>query len=397
RATAAVQTLAHAGKAALLAGQPQVASQRYRDALALAERTGAPAADRAELSYGLGHALLRGEDAKAALAALEAATRLAPEEADFPVMLGFAQYWRELPGADAAARVELERALELGLSADDAESARKMLDGIASRDERPSARLAIDARAGAGYDSNVPQSGVIVTEPTAPALANADAPQLLVDLDVPWRPIGTARDGLFIQYRFGQMAYLSSALDSYSLQEHDLGCAVSASPSSAVTVGLDVDGFALFSGVETFGPFQAGFGLGPRLTVREGAGLETRLRYQHTFKHALETGFESLSGDRDDLSLAEAWRRAGRRVSLGYAFRREAVGQQQVAVSDIPFPSGLPPGVSPTDIYVIPYSYQSHEAALSGSLWLRQAARVATSLRYEPRGSTRPTGASDPV
>src|SRR5262249_57051763 len=131
RATAAVQTWAHAGKAALLAGQPQVASQRYRDALALAERTGAPAADRAELSYGLGHALLRGEDAKAALAALEAATRLAPEEADFHFMLGFAQYWRELPGADAADRVQLARALDIGLSAHVDHSTRKIHDTIA--------------------------------------------------------------------------------------------------------------------------------------------------------------------------------------------------------------------------------------------------------------------------
>jgi tetratricopeptide (TPR) repeat protein len=396
KAREAVRTLAHAGKEALSAGRAGEAAQRYREAAELASRSALPDADRAEVEYGLGHALLRKGDAEAAAAALAEATRLAPREADFWFMLGVADYDRGLSGDDAA-HLAFDRALAIGLPPGDADRAHRYLGAIAGRADDREGAVLLDARAAAGYDSNVPQSGIIVTEPQVRAgEADPAAPSLAADFDALWRAAGTAQNGVSVEYRFSQLAYLSNALDTFSLQEHDVALAGAVTPDPWLTLGLEAGGFALFSGIETFVPFQAGVVIGPRLTVREGLGFETRARWEHTFKRALETGFESLTGSHDDVGVQEIWRRGGWKLAAGWLFRREAVDQQRVPISELTFPQGLPSSVA-SDGYVIPYSYDSNEGSLAASCWIGAWLRVAASGRYEHREYTKESFIVEPV
>jgi tetratricopeptide (TPR) repeat protein len=396
KAREAVRTLAHAGKEALSAGRADEAVLRYREASDLARRSAIPDADRAEVAYGLGHALLRKGDADSSAAALAEATRLAPREADFWFMLGVAEYDRGL-ASDDTAHLAFDRALALGLPPADADRARRYLGAIAARaDEREGAVL-LDARAAAGYDSNVPQSGIIVTEPQVRAgEADPAAPSLAADFDALWRAAGTAQNGIALEYRFSQLAYLSNALDAFSLQEHDVAFAGAVTPEPWLTLELDTGGFVLFSGIQTFTPFQAGVVIGPRVTAREGGGFETRVRWEHTFKRALETGFESLTGSHDDLGVQEIWRRGRWRLAAGWLLRREAVDQQRVPISELTFPQGLPSSLA-SDGYVIPYSYASNEGSLAASSWIGAWLRLAVSGRYEHRDYTKESFIVEPV
>jgi tetratricopeptide (TPR) repeat protein len=396
KARDAVRTLARAGKEALAAGRAGEAVLRYREAVSLASRSAIPETDRAEVAYGLGHALLRKGDADGAAAALAEATRLLPREADFWFMLGVAEYERGLPG-DETAHLAFDRALAIGLSPSDADRARRYLGAIAGRADQREGAVLLDARAAAGYDSNVPQSGIIVTEPQVSAGEAAPAaPSLAADFDALWRVAGTAQKGVTVEYRFSQLAYLSTTLDTFSLQQHDAALAATITPDPWLTLELDAGGFVLFSGIETFGPFQTGVVIGPRLTAREGSGFETRLRWEHTFKRALEAGFESLTGSHDDLGIQQIWRRGGWRLAAGWVLRREAVDQQRVPISELTFPQGLPSSLA-TDGYVIPYSYVSNEGALAASAWIGAWLRLGVSGRYEHREYTKESFIFEPA
>jgi tetratricopeptide (TPR) repeat protein len=396
RERAAVRALAHAALEDLERGQLASAAARYRQVLERAARSPLSPPDRAEIVYGLGHALLRQGAAASAAEAFAEAARLAPADPDFHFMLGVAEYQRG-PEHDGAARAALQQALAAGLSGGQAERARRYLGAIAARAESPRESLTIDARASAGYDSNVPQSGVIVTEPTVGAgVQETDAPSLGADLDVRWRALGAAANGLTLEYRFSQLAYLSRALDPFSLQEQDLTLGVAAAPRPWLALALDLGGFVLFSGVQTWTPFQAGLVFAPRLTLREGAGLETVWRWEHTLKDALEAGFESLAGNRDDIGITERWRGVDTRLALGWSLRREAVGEQRVPLTALSFPQGLPAALR-TDRYLIPYSYLANEVSLLASRSVGPWLRASLGARYEHRNYSAPSVILDPA
>jgi hypothetical protein len=287
-------------------------------------------------------------------------------------------------GADHDAKLALDRALALGLP--EAERARAgQLERALERTRRnETSRLFLELRAAAGYDTNVPQSGVLVTaaqgqgEPT-------NAPLLEADVDFFWRPAGTARNGFSLEYRFGQLAYLSDALDLYSIQEHDLTFSAGWTPTPRLTLELGVDGFLLFSGVETFTPFQTGGSVGPRLTIREPHSFETRLRYQHIFKASLDSTYDYLAGQRDEAAIGEAWRDPLTRVALGYLFGHEGVGVQKIALGNLDLPLAPIGSYDPNAVYFIPYSYFSHEVSLSATRELPRDFRGQATLRYEHR------------
>jgi tetratricopeptide (TPR) repeat protein len=380
--------LAHAGKEALLAHHYDEAVARYREALALAERSGTPGVDRAELQYGLGHALYRKNDLVKAARAFEAALAIDAKDPDFYFMLGLVHFDA---GADTDARESLERALALGLAGDSRLRARQVLTSLRQGHRSESARFYLELRAGGGYDSNVPQSGIIVNANQAgsgargsPSLPTAAA-FLSAEADLFWRPAGTPQNGFTVDYKFGQMAYLSSALDAYSLQEHDATVSAAYSPHPRVTMEAGVDGYVLFEGVQTFAPFQWGLSFGPRLTIRQSRGFETRARYQHVFKYSLDPYYDYLTGNHDEAGVQEVWRDPQTRVSVGYLFAREAVGTQLVALADLDLPDAVPGSYDPNSVYFIPYSYLGHEASLAVTRDLPADLRASLTLRYEHR------------
>ena len=377
----ALLRLTHAGTEAIRARRYGVAVADYRHALDAAIAENARAADRAELEYDLGNALWRANDLVAAARALTAAVELAPGEAEFRYLLGLVHFDA---GADQDAKAALARALALGLPPAESERAHDILRALAETRRGETSRVFVELRVAAGFDTNVPQSGTVVTA-QHPSAESSEAPFVEADFDFFWRPAGTARDGLSLEYRFGQLAYLSSDLDLYSLQEHDLALVGAWTPAPRLTLELGADGYALFSGVETFAPFQAGASVGPRITVREPHGLETRLRAQHIFKHALDPTYAYLGGNRDEAGLAELWRDPKDRVSLGYLFSREDIGVQQVQLGLLDLPVAAPGSFDPDAVWFIPYSYFSHELTLAGARDLPRDFYASATLGYEHR------------
>jgi tetratricopeptide (TPR) repeat protein len=372
--------LARAGKEALLGHHYDEAVARYRQALALAEGTGTPAAERAELLYGLGHALYRKNDLVNAARAFQSALEINENDPDFHFMLGLTHFDA---GADTDARESLQRALALGLAGDSKARARQVLSSLRQGHRSESARFYLELRVGGGYDSNVPQSGIIVSAAHGANVPTA-APFLTADADVFWRPAGTPQNGFSLDYKFGQLAYLSSGLDPYSLQEHDITLSAAYSPHSRLTLEAGVDGYALLEGVTSYQPFQWGLSLGPRLVIRESHGFETRARYQHIFKYSLDPYYSYLTGQHDEAGIQEVWRDPSTRLSLGYLFTREAVGTQLITLSEIDFDMAnvVPGSYDPNSVYFIPYSYLAHETALSFTRDIPADIRATITLRY---------------
>lgn len=376
-----LRRLAHAGALAVRAHRYDEGAADYRRASAVAEAEGAAPVDRAEIEYGLGHALWRAGDLVGAARALAGAIALSPDDAEFHYLLGLVHFDA---GADADAKLALERAVALGLPDDEANRAADVLHALLRTHRSETSRLFVEVRAAGGYDTNVPQSGVLLTAAQGKG-APTDAPLLEADLDFFWRPAGTARNGFSLEYRFGELAYVSETLDPYSIQEHDLTVSGAWTPTPRLTLELGASGFALFSGVQTFGPFQAGGSVGPRVSLREPHGLETRVRYLHILKQSLDLTYDYLGGQRDEAGIAEAWRNTQLRVALGYLFAREAIGVQKVTLGQLDLPVAPLGSYDPNDVYFIPYSYTSHEISLALIAELPRDFHGSAMLRYEHR------------
>ena len=376
-----LQRLTHEGTEALRAHHYGDAAAHYRRALDVAAAEGATAADRAELEYDLGNALWRANDLVAAARALTSAVEVAPREAEFEYLLGLVHFDA---GADRDARSALERAVALGLPAGEARRAADILRAIAETRRGETSRVFVEVRVAGGLDTNVPQSGTVVTA-SHPAVESSTAPFLEGDFDFLWRPAGTARNGFTVEYRFGQLAYLSNDLDLYSLQEHELTLAGAWTPTPRLTLELGGEPYVLFSGVETFTPFQTGVSLGPRVMVREPRGFETRLRAQHVFKRSLDATYDYLGGNRDEADVSELWRDPKDRVSVAYLFAREDIGVQKVALGLLDLPLATAGSFDPNAVYFIPYSYFSHEVSLGATRDLPRDFYGTATLRYEHR------------
>jgi tetratricopeptide (TPR) repeat protein len=373
--------LTRAGNEALREHRYADAADTYRRALDIADAAGAPAADRAELHYDVGNALYRAGDLLGAARALVAAIELEPGDAEFHYLLGLVHFDA---GADEDAKIALDRAIALGLPAGERARAGHLERALERTRRNETSRLFLELRLGAGYDTNVPQSGVLTTAARGKGEPSA-APLLDGDLDFFWRPAGTARNGFSLEYRFGQLAYLSDTLDLYSLQEHDLTLSGAWTPTPRLTLELGADGYVLFSGVETFGLFQAGGSVGPRLTVRETHGLETRVRYQHIFKQSLDRIYDYLGGERDEAAIAETWRNPSTRVALAYLFGHDGVGTQKLTLADLDLPLAPVGSYDPNAVYFIPYSNFSHEVSLGMTRELPRDFRGTATARYEHR------------
>jgi tetratricopeptide (TPR) repeat protein len=371
---------AHAGKLALDQKRVDEALAHYLSAVTLASHLGAPVRDRAELEYGLGHALLQKNDLTGARRAFELAAELLPKDPAIHFMLAVVQL---RDGEEQGAKATFEETLALHPSAEDAELARGYLAQIARRMQPSDPRFLLELRAGGGFDSNVPESGILITAFHGP---DRGAPMLTADVDAFVRIAGGARGALLADYRFAQLAYLSKQLDSYSLQEHDLQAILKWSATRWLTGEALLDGYVLASGLEKYSAFQYGLSLGPRLLFREWRGLELRVKYQHVFKSSLDRFYRYLGGDRDEISAAEEWHNERARLILAYRFTREAVGVQDIGGGVLSYPTRIP-----HDHYHIPFSYRGSEVSLTAAADLFWKLRATITQRYEHRNYPQPS------
>jgi tetratricopeptide (TPR) repeat protein len=336
----------------LAAGRGAIAQRDFARAIAELragdeEARDAAPADRAELAYALGCALYESGDLRRAESAYARAVAGAPGESDFRFMLDVTRQRR--------------------------------------KEERPS-RWTAEVRLGAGYDSNVPESQLFPITPTTVS-GDTGAFWLGADLAVGLRAVGSPRNGLHLEYRFGQIGYLSRPLDIYSLQEHDLTLSGAWTPHERFTLELFADGFVLCSGILGYTGLEGGASVGPRITVRLGRGADLRFKYLHTFKHNIDPIYYYLTGNHDEAEAQLVWRNDRGRVVVGYLFTSERIGAQYVPTEDIPLPTGHVP-LPIFEQYVIPYSYYSSEVSVHGAAELFWRIRGALLFRYEHRNYT---------
>jgi hypothetical protein len=234
-------------------------------------------------------------------------------------------------------------------------------------------------------------------------------------LNVSGRLAGNKKAQLSLGYSFGQLIMFSpeKALeadgsyvkdhDSYSTQDHTATLSLTWTPTSWLLLRPRFDGFANFTGLTDFAPFQGGFNAIVDATFIESSRFRTRLFYQHQLRRSFDSTNDSeLNADRDDARLTQELRLRGGSVSaraqLSYRFRSERSGNIEVFLSLEPptAPCSQPPTVTATDarMFTLCYrstlSYMSHELYMRWRIMLPYSIEINPNIGYEYRAYTEP-------
>jgi hypothetical protein len=361
-----------------------------------------PAADRAAIDYALGHALLDGGRIADAVAAFRRAATRAPHDPEYRYMLGLASF---RAGDNGTAEAEFRAALQGGLAPADAERARSFLATLAEqrRDERG---YSVETQLSVGYDSNYFGGREIANQILTGV--RADSPEIVVDVEARARLAGSFDNGLLIGDRVSGLFYTASEADNFSLLENSLYLEGQWTPRDWLRLTAFVDGYLMTSGIRSFGLYQAGARFGARATFYEGLRWSTRLRFTHTFIDALQDGtgglpdYRYMSGNREELLIAQRVRLGGAYLSLGYALQYDAVGvENQPASALLEGLCVLPPRVAcPTGqtrdgnadsplrtdaMYRIPYSFVGNGLVADASGQLPARLQLTVGARYDHR------------
>ncbi len=447
--------LAKEGRALLKQKRIPEGLAKLREAVALGERIKLKDEDLAALLDAYGLAQHKGDDDPGAVISLRRAADLAKKDAT--LKLDLAQALFRVQAYDEARRAA-EQALSLGLTGEDADDARDTLKE--AKRESLHQKIQSDASASFGYDTNIQQSAqtqTIANKSTRSAgrsqvlkrsalgksnlnmgLQNFEAtyqkyirdnyalpsPQtsqwglpLNLGLDLSGRPLGDGKLGLWIGYRFSQLIITDAETDTtgvlpdkdtYDFQEHTLMLWLAAKPTPWLDLKVRAEGFANFSGLVGFAPFQYGFNGILDATFIESKMWRTRLYYSHNFRRSFDQGTPGatdpaaqgdayLNGNRDQIKLTQELRKKWVRPQLGYQFTNDSTG---VLFTSLPFGIGAlmpPPGVSidtgcpasgvrnciGTLTYYAPLSYQGHQVFAAARLTLPHGIDAFAAFRYE--------------
>lgn len=266
--------------------------------------------------------------------------------------------------------------------------------------------------------------------PATASRAEADLPIALA-LDAGGRAVGTRGFELWLGARFSQVFMTSpgktpalppgedgtplltpdgSAVydadhDAYSTQEHTLYARAQWTPVPWLLLRPRIEGFASFTGLRSFTPFQGGFLAALDTLLVESARFRTRLVYQHQLRRSFDRESDGyLDADRDEVRLTQEVRLRGARArlrgQLGYRFRSEQTGV--LVTDDLPYSTtlvylvkniggtgnGLRVPLSSelgTYVYRAPLSYFASELSTRWRLTLPHRIELGTGLSYEYR------------
>ena len=392
-----------AQKAAAGAAQRDPALAAMRDAADGGECRSLASETRATLWAAYGLALGRADKSTEALAALRQARDLAPRDPEVRSDLAAALHEAEL-------YEEARREAEAGLALAPSEELRKTLTETRSRARAGwlGGRLSVEASVAIAYDSNVLQGGSVETiagRPTRSASRTAtmaarpmrrsvDATQVSSSYEsaikniysMPTPPttaagvpidIGVGVDGrlwgrkgygLWLGYNFAQTVQLLPDQDAYNFQQHDATLRATLQPIDALRLGLSVAGFANFSGLQYFAPFQGGVAGKLTATILTGSHLRTWVLYQHKTRVSFASEDSVLNADSDELRVSEELRVRpgfGLRARLGYRLSSVRSG---VLSTSVPYEVVLNPRQGTTrDLgtfeYLAPLGYMGHQAS----------------------------------
>lgn len=438
--------LAREGRALLKAKELEKAVAKMKEAVELGEKDGLPPDERGLLLYQYALALERNGQSAEAITVLRKAALLAPSDADIRLELA-----QRLLADDQhqEAKNQAEEAQRLGLEdADDKKEAARIIKKCKS--ELLHDRFSFYSSIAFAYDSNVLQSAsrdtIAGINPNAPLKEQVSSreelrslrmmlmqialpgqfevaikPQQELDLplnlylNVSGRLAGNKSAQLFLGYAFGQLIMFSPEKaidssgnyikdhDSYSTQDHTATLSLTWTPTPWLLLRPRFDGFANFTGLSDFAPFQGGFNAVVDATFIESSRWRTRLFYQHQLRRSFDsTSDRELNADRDDAKLTQELRLRGGSVSaraqLSYRFRSERSGKIEVFLSLEP-PTGecsQPPTITATDAknftlcYRSTLSYMSHELYLRWRIMLPYSIEISPNIGYEHRTYTEP-------
>lgn len=433
--------LALAGRTLLKEKDGPGAVAKIKAALAQAEKESLAADDQALMQYLLSLAAIRAGDDELALLAITAAVRLAPKEADYQLELA-----NQLLSAEKnrEAKQHAEEALRLGLSSeDDRKDAQKVVQQAKSAMIHE--RLSLDFSVSAGFDSNVIQGGQAETiggVPTGarqntettqtyqtqlrernreligglvrdyrstilsnynepiPSKAEFDVPVTL-SMDLGGRLLGTAQTELWAGYRFTQIVMTSPVYnhEAYSLQEHVVPLRFQWQAKRWLLLRPRLEGFANFTGLSSFAPFQGGLTAVLDMLFIESSRFRTRVIGTYQLRRSFDRAYDYLDGDRIDGKVSQELRinpggKVSARGQLSYRFRADLSGFLDQSVDlQVLSPNGATVTVGNYD-YRTPLSYFGHEIGTRWRLLLPAGVDLALGGSADFRGYREDTTAT---
>lgn len=414
---------------------------KIKAALVLSDKEALAADDQALMQYLLSLAAMRSGDEELALTAISAAVRLCPKEADYQLELA-----SQLVAAErnSEAKQHAEEALRLGLSSeDDRKDAQRIVKQAKSAMLHE--RLSLDFSASVGFDSNVIQGGQAETiggVPTGtrknsesaqtfqtrlrernrelisglyrdyrsailsnynepiPSTAEFDVP-ITLSMDLGGRLLGTAKTELWTGYRFTQIMMTSPVLDheAYSLQEHVVPLRLQWQAARWLWLRPRLEGFANFTGLSSFAPFQGGITAVFDMLFIESSRFRTRVLATYQLRRSFDRAYDYLDGNRIDGKVSQELRiNPGGRVSvrgqLSYRFRADLSGFLDQSVElQVLSPNGSTITVGNYD-YRSPLSYFGHEVGTRWRLMLPASVDMSLGGSADFRGYREDTTAS---
>lgn len=384
------------GLASLRKGEREGALKQLEGAVAAGLAARIPAETQALLHYSYGMALTGAAKSTQAIAELRQAVKLAPADAELRGDLAAALLDDEQP--DEAIAVA-QAALLLHPAEEEAGDIKRTLEKV--RRERLKERLSISASVEVGYDSNILQgtnlqgtevqtiagrstgsaartatrsrlrlsdSGALGSgfagaitgayqTPTAPT-SQAGVP-ISLRLSLDGRLTAGSGTELWLGYGFSQLAQTLPDEDAYNFQQHDVTLRLHLTPWYRLFLDVSATGFANFSGLSAFTPFQGGISGTLKATLKESARWRTLLSYTHRYAASFSADDAALNSDSDELRLGQELRIRPVRIRLGYQLRDVRSGVLTTPVDyELSIPS-TPRMPSPTPLNVGQYLYST--------------------------------------
>jgi tetratricopeptide (TPR) repeat protein len=241
-------------------------------------------------------------------------------------------------------------------------------------------------RLGGGYDSNVLQSGLQSTREVAPSPGEGTASvAATAGVTVARRSQLGEAVAAEVAYGADQVAYASTVVRDYSLQQHALAASVETTRGERWRLGLSLRGALAFTGLEEFRLLQGAGTVGGWVALDEARGAVTRVDAEWSRKVAPREEFHYLAGDRLDVVLSQTVSAGPLELGAAYRYREEAIGTVAPGVARETY--RLPLGacqMAGCDLsYVIPLGYDSHAGAVTARLPLGERAALGAAAGFE--------------
>lgn len=344
------------GAAALAAGEYGRARSLLEAALAAAAQ--ATAQELANLHYGLAAAALGLQDLPAARAHIDQALALTPSD---PELLAKRAQIAFTAGEREAAARDCERALELGLTGDQARWAKSLLDDL---DPLPATGPQGSLYVGGGYDSNPAQSGIADATGIGGGGEQGSATlSAYGSLGYTGR-LGTRAAGR-IEYSPSWFVLGAPAVRELSLQGHAGAARLFFAPNRRTLYRLSATSAYFVSGLDRLSPFVWENGGGARVDLRSSRVARTRFELLAHAVHGF-AGQEALGGAREELAAEELLDFEAVAVTAGVRLRAVQAGtvERVLSAAELPACGAVCEGAT----YEIPLSYVA-SLATTDLLW----------------------------